>query len=99
MTVWLLISALLNPMQSMMGVVLSATRSDWWHFRISTEGYNILHFIVYKRFVLFINQAWILFAGRHEDTMVVRVESYRNLLSREDSQWLSRVCCLLYVDR
>ena len=36
---------------------------------------------------------------QHEDTMVVRVETSRNLLSREDLQWLSRVCCSLYVGR
>ena len=36
---------------------------------------------------------------QHEVTMVVKVESSRNLLSREDLQWLSRVCCLLYVGR
>ena len=34
---------------------------------------------------------------QHEDTMVVRLEGSRNLLSREDLQWVSRVCCLLYV--
>ena len=33
---------------------------------------------------------------QHEDTVVVRVESSRHFLSREDLQWLSRVCCLLY---
>ena len=31
--------------------------------------------------------------------MFVRVEGSRNLLSREDLQWVSRVCCLLYVGR
>ena len=36
---------------------------------------------------------------QHEDTMVVRVEGSRNLLSGEDLQWVSRVCCLLCVGR
>ena len=34
---------------------------------------------------------------QHEDTMVIRVEGSRNLLSGEDLQWVSRVCCLLCV--
>ena len=42
-----------------------------------------------------INQASILI----EDTMVIRVEGSRNLLSRNDLQWVSRVCCLLSVGR
>ena len=50
---------------------------------------------VYKSLLLFINQASILI----EDTMVIRVEGSRNLLSGEDLQWLSRVCSLLYVGR
>ena len=29
---------------------------------------------------------------QHEDTMVIRVEGSRNLLSGEDLQWVSRVC-------
>ena len=49
--------------------------------------YNLL---VYKSLLLFINQASILI----EDTMVIRVEDFRSLLSREDLQWVSRVCCL-----
>ena len=36
---------------------------------------------------------------QHEDTMVIRVEGSRNLLSGEDLQWVSRVCCLLCVGR
>ena len=36
---------------------------------------------------------------QREDTMVVRVEGSRNLLSGEDLQWVSRVCCLLGVGR
>ena len=60
-----------------------------------TECYNRLQFIVYKNLLLFINQASILI----EDTMAIRVEGSRNFLSREDLQWVSRVCCLLYVGR
>ena len=36
---------------------------------------------------------------QHEYTMVVRVEGSRNLLPREDLQWVSRVCCLMCVGR
>ena len=36
---------------------------------------------------------------QREDTMVVRIEGYMNLLSRDDLQWVSIVCCLLCVGR
>ena len=62
---------------------------------LSHECYNRLQFIVYKCLLLFINQASILI----DDTMVIRVEGSRNLLSREDLQWVSRMCCLLSVGR
>ena len=52
MTIWLLISARLNPMQSMMDVVLSSTQSLMM-FRIITDCYNILHFIMYKSLCFF----------------------------------------------
>ena len=41
-----------------------------------------------KSLLLFIHQASIFI----EDTMVIRVEGFRDLLSREDLQWVSRVC-------
>ena len=31
--------------------------------------------------------------------LCIRVDGFRNLLSREDLQWVSRVCCLLCAGR
>ena len=60
-----------------------------------TIDYNLLCI----RVCAFYESSLEIVCRQHEDTMVVRVESSRNLLSREDLQWLSRVCCLLYVGR
>ena len=60
-----------------------------------TIDYNLLCI----RVCAFYKASLDIVCRQHEDTMVVRVESSRNLLSREDLKWLSRLYCLLYVGR
>ena len=60
-----------------------------------TINYNLLCI----RVCAFINQAWILFEDNVKALRFVRVEGSRNLLSRDDLQWVSRMCCLLCVGR
>ena len=60
-----------------------------------TIDYNLLCI----RVCAFYKSSLDIVCRHHEDTMVVRVEGSRNLLSREDLQWVSRVGCLRCVGR
>ena len=60
-----------------------------------TIDYNLL----FIRVCAFYKSSLDIVCRQHEDTMAVRVEDSRNLLSREYVQWVSRVCGLLYVGR
>ena len=58
-----------------------------------TIDYNL----VCIRVCAFYKSSLDIICRQHEDIMVVKVKDSRNLLSRKDLQWVSRVCCLLFV--
>ena len=65
----------------------------------SSLSVKIAYNLVCIRLCAFYKSILDIVCRHHKDIMVVRVEGSRNLLSREDLQRVSRVCCLLYVGR
>ena len=70
-----------------------------WTLEADIPGDVMWSLIDGKHIVSFYKSSLDSVYRQHEDTMVIRVEGSRNLLSGEDLQWVSRVCCLLCVGR